>query len=85
MISWIIYIAVFLILCFVLLLGSKALSRGIEAKNLNKTIKRDTVLNNTNKKLSKSLTKEIIKLKKLHEKGILTNKEFEDAKKKILG
>ena len=37
MISWLIYLIVFLILCFVLSLGTKALSRGIEAKNSNKS------------------------------------------------
>ena len=37
MISWLIYVIVFLILCFVLLLGTKALSRGIQAKNSNKS------------------------------------------------
>jgi len=84
MISWLIYIIVFLILCFVLSLGTRALSRGIDAKNLNKSNIKSKALNNTNKNLSKNLTKEIIKLKKLHEKGILSSKEFQAAKKKIL-
>ena len=84
MISWLIYVIVFLILCFVLLLGTKALSIGIQAKNSNKSNIKSKALNNTNKNLSKNLTKEIIKLKKLHEKGILSSKEFQAAKKKIL-
>ena len=49
MISWLIYIIVFLILCFVLLSGTKALSRGIQAKNSNKSSVKNKVLNNTNK------------------------------------
>ena len=57
MISWLIYVIVFLILCFVLLLGTKALSRGIHAKNSNKSSVKNKVLNNTNKNSSKKLKK----------------------------
>ena len=57
MISWLIYVIVFLILCFVLLLGTKALSRGIQAKNSNKLSVKKKVLNNTNKNSSKKLKK----------------------------
>ena len=54
MISWLIYIIVFLILCFVLSLGTRALSRGIDAKNSNKSNIKSKALNNTNKNLSKN-------------------------------
>ena len=57
MISFLIYLIVFLILCFVLLLGTKALSIGIQAKNSNKSSVKKKVLNNTNKNSSKKLKK----------------------------
>tara|TARA_S200000501_G_C20603600_1_gene647006 strand:+ start:139 stop:285 length:147 start_codon:yes stop_codon:yes gene_type:complete len=39
MIVWFVYIIVFFILFFVLYLGILGVKRGLEAKNINKTIK----------------------------------------------
>ena len=80
MISWIIYLIVALILCFILYIASQGISRGIEAKNNNKKDSIKLKKKNSNKTISN----EIKRLKKLHDEGALSNKEFEIAKKKIL-
>ena len=79
MISWIIYLIVALILCFILYIASQGISRGLEAKNNNK---KDFI--KLKKNSNKTISNEIKRLKKLHDEGILSNKEFEIAKKKIL-
>ena len=79
MISWIIYLIVALILCFILYIASQGISRGLEAKNNNK---KDSI--KLKKNSNKTISNEIKRLKKLHDKGALSNKEFEIAKKKIL-
>ncbi len=79
MISWIIYLIVALILCFILYIASQGISRGLEAKNNNK---KDFI--NTKKSPKKIISNEIKRLKKLRDQGALSNKEFEIAKKKIL-
>ena len=79
MISWIIYLIVALILCFILYIASQGISRGLEAKNNNK---KDFI--NTKKSPKKTISNEIKRLKKLRDQGALSNKEFEIAKKKIL-
>ena len=79
MISWIIYLIVALILCFILYIASQGISRGLEAKNNNK---KDFI--KLKKNSNKTISKEIKRLKKLHDEGALSNKEFEIAKKKIL-
>jgi septation ring formation regulator EzrA len=80
MITWIIYIIVALILFFVLYLALQGVNRGVEAKNLNKITKSK---NNLSSK--KSITSELKKLKKLHDEGVISKKEFNLAKKKLLG
>ena len=79
MISWIIYLIVALILCFILYIASQGISRGLEAKNNNK---KNFI--NTKKSPKKTISNEIKRLKKLRDQGALSNKEFEIAKKKIL-
>ena len=81
MISNLIYITVAVILIFVLYLAVQAITRGVEAKNEIKSenLPEDHSINNNNK-----VYDEIVKLKELHEKGVLSNEEFEKAKKKIL-
>ena len=79
MISWIIYLIVALILCFILYIASQGISRGLEAKNNNK---KDSI--KLKKNSNKTISNEIKRLKKLHDEGALSNKEFEIAKKKIL-
>ena len=80
MITWIIYIIVALILFFVLYLALQGVNRGVEAKNLNKITK---LKNNLSSK--KSITSELKKLKKLYDEGVISKKEFNLAKKKLLG
>jgi len=80
MITWIIYIIVAFILFFVLYLALQGVNRGVEAKNLNKITKSK---NNLSSK--KSITSELKKLKKLNDKGVISKKEFNLAKKKLLG
>ena len=78
MISWIIYLIVALILCFILYIAFQGISRGIEAKNNNK---KDFI--NTKKSPKKTISSEIKRLKKLRDQGALSNKEFEIAKNAI--
>ena len=67
-----------LILLFVLYLAVKAITRGVEAKNdLNSEI--ETYEDN-----SSNLSNEIIKIKKLHDDGVLNDEEYKKAKDKIL-
>ena len=80
MITWIIYIIVALILFFVLYLALQGVNRGVEAKNLNKITKSK---NNLSSK--KSITSELKKLKKMYDEGVISKKEFNLAKKKLLG
>ena len=79
MISWIIYLIVALILCFILYIASQGISRGLEAKNNNK--KNFVKLK---KNSNKTISNEIKRLKKLRDDGAISNKEFEIAKRKIL-
>ena len=73
------------ILGFVLYLGATAIMKGFSAKNANRTEN-----NNENEDVEVSssdknkLSDEIEKLNKLLNDGILTQEEFEKAKKKIL-
>ena len=73
------------ILGFVLYLGATAIMKGFSAKNANKTENNDE---NEEVEVSSSdknkLSDEIERLNKLLNDGILTQEEFEKAKKKIL-
>jgi len=62
------------ILAFVIYLGGNAIMKGLSAKNSNK-------INENN---SDQLTNELNKLNELLKNGVLTQEEFEKAKKKIL-
>ena len=62
------------ILAFVIYLGGNAVMKGLSAKNSNKINE-----NNTDQ-----LTDELNKLNELLKNGVLTQEEFEKAKKKIL-
>ena len=80
MISWIIYIIVGLILFFVLYLAVLGVDRGVKAKNLNKLKNLDI-----DKRPSKNIAEELKKLKIFYEDGTISKKEFQAAKKKLLG
>ena len=83
MLTNIIYFAVFIILVFVLSIAVKAITRGVEAKQIIKEEKNSNLdLENTKQDLE--VVNQIKELKNLHEKGILDDNEFKKAKEKIL-
>ncbi len=83
MLANIIYLVVFLILAFVLSIAVKAITRGVEAKQILKDEKNfDNNKNNENYNLE--VINQIKELKELHDKGILNEDEFKKAKDKIL-
>ena len=77
MLTLIIYVAVGLILFFVLYLAMLGINRGVEAKNLNKK-------NLRSQSISKNIARELKKLKILYNDGAINRKEFIAAKKKLL-
>ena len=78
MLTNLIFILIAFILLFVLYLAVKAITRGVEAKNdLNSN-------NETYEDSSSNLSNEIIKIKKLHDDGVLNDEEYKKAKDKIL-
>ena len=78
MLTNIIFILIALILLCVLYLAVKAITRGVEAKNELNTN------NETYEDSSSNLSNEIIKIKKLHDDGVLNDEEYKKAKDKIL-
>ena len=73
------------IFAFVLYLGVSAIMKGSEAKSALKeeaNLKNDENKNSHNNK--KNLSEEIDKLNNLLKDGVLTQEEFEKAKKKLL-
>ena len=81
MLSNIIYLIVFLILAFVLSIAVKAITRGVEAKQI---IKEENNLNLNNKNQNLEVIDQIKQLKDLHDQGIINEDEFKKAKEKIL-
>ena len=65
------------IFAFVLYLGGNAIMKGMSAKNANK--------DNENLENNENLSEELNKLNNLLKDGVITQEEFEKAKKKILG
>ena len=83
MLTNIIYFAVFVILVFVLSIAVKAITRGVEAKQIIKDEKNFDL--NSEKSIQNSEVLDHIKeLNNLHEKGVLNDDEFRKAKEKIL-
>ena len=73
------------IFAFVLYLGGNAIMKGMSAKNANKENK--NLENNENENFSEknqNLSEELDKLNNLLKEGVLTQEEFEKAKKKLL-
>ena len=73
------------IFAFVLYLGVNAIMKGTEAKNALKeqeNLKNDESENSFDEK--KNLSEELDKLNNLLKDGVLTQEEFEKAKKKLL-
>ena len=81
MIAYLVYFLVSAILIFVLYLGIKAVYAGIKAKKQFKSNINENLKKKSNKK---SLSDEILKLKQMHSDGIITQEEFNDAKRKLL-
>ena len=79
----IIYLTVFVILAFVLSIAVKAITRGVEAKQVIKDEK-NLELSKENKNQSLEIIDQIKELKDLHDKGVLNNEEFKKAKDKLL-
>ena len=73
------------IFAFVLYLGGNAIMKGMSAKNANK--ENENLENNENENFSKknkNISEELDKLNNLLKDGVLTQEEFEKAKKKSL-
>ena len=83
MLTNIIYLAVFVILVFVLSIAVKAITRGVEAKQIIKDEK-SLDLDSENRIQNSEVVNQIKELKNLHEKGVLSDDEFRKAKEKIL-
>ena len=82
MLTNIIYLAVFIILMFVLSIAVKAITRGVEAKQINK--EQSLVLNNDDEGQNLEVVSQLKELKNLYDNGILNEDEFKKAKDKIL-
>ena len=83
MLTNLIYLAVFVILVFVLSIAVKAITRGVEAKQIIKEEK-DFDLNSEKSIQDSEVVDQIKELKNLYEKGVLNDDEFKKAKEKIL-
>tara|TARA_B100000902_G_scaffold345226_1_gene351109 strand:- start:244 stop:507 length:264 start_codon:yes stop_codon:yes gene_type:complete len=73
------------IFAFVLYLGGNAIMKGMSAKNANKeneSLENDEIKNSSDHK--ENLAEELDKLNNLFKDGVLTQEEFEKAKKKLL-
>ena len=84
MLTNIIYFAVFIILVFVLSIAVKAITRGVEAKQTLKEEKNLQVNKEENEISNIEIVKQLKELKDLHDKGVISNDEFQKAKEKIL-
>ncbi len=78
-----IYFTVFIILAFVLSIAVKAITRGVEAKQVIKDEK-NLELNKENESQSLEIIDQIKELKDLYDKGVLNDDEFKKAKDKLL-
>ena len=70
---------------FVLYLGGNAIMKGMSAKNANKeNEKSENIEIENSSEVKNNLSEELDKLNNLLKEGVLTQEEFEKAKKKIL-
>ena len=84
MLANIIYLVVFIILAFVLSIAVKAITRGVEAKQTLKEEKNLQLNKEENEISNIEIVKQLKELKDLHDKGVISNDEFQKAKEKIL-
>ena len=83
MLTNIIYFTVFIILAFVLSIAVKAITRGVEAKQIIKDEK-NLEFNKENDIQNLEVVSQLRDLKDLHDQGIINDDEFKKAKDKIL-
>ena len=72
------------IIGFVLYLGATAIMNGFSAKEANRSEKDEDIPSNDFSPDKEQLSNELSKLNELLQSGVLTQEEFEKAKKKIL-
>ncbi len=85
MLTNIIYFVVFLILAFVLSIAVKAITRGVEAKQLIKEEKNQNSKTHNGDEIENiEVVNQLKELKDLHDKGIIDDEEFKKAKQKVL-
>ena len=91
MLNYLVFGIALIIFATVIVVTGKAISRGIEAKQ-NQKNSTDENLQNLNEEdyenrkslSSANITNQLHELNRLKEQGVLTNEEFERAKRKIL-
>ena len=83
MLANIFYLIVFLILAFVLSIAVKAITRGVEAKQIIKDEK-NLPLNQTNQNQKLEVVDQLKELNTLYDQGVINEDEFKKAKEKIL-
>ena len=83
MLTNIIYFTVFIILAFVLSIAVKAITRGVEAKQIIKDEK-NLEFKKENEIQNLEVVSQLRDLKNLHDQGIINDDEFKKAKDKIL-
>ena len=72
------------IIGFVLYLGATAIMKGFSAKETNRSEKEEDIIATGSTSEIDQLSNEITKLNKLRQSGVLTEEEFEKAKKRLL-
>ena len=72
------------IIGFVLYLGATAIMKGFSAKEANRSEKNEDTIHNDFSADKEQLSTELSKLNELLQSGVLSQEEFEKAKKKIL-
>ena len=83
MLANIIYFTVFIILVFVLSIAVKAITRGVEAKQIIKDEK-NFEFNKENENQNLEVVSQLRELKELHDQEIINDEEFKKAKDKLL-
>ena len=72
------------IIGFVLYLGATAIMKGFSAKETNRSEKEEDIIATSSSPDIDQLSNEITKLNELRQSGVLTEEEFEKAKKRLL-
>tara|TARA_A100000164_G_scaffold271524_1_gene243458 strand:- start:473 stop:733 length:261 start_codon:yes stop_codon:yes gene_type:complete len=72
------------IIGFVLYLGATAIMKGFSAKENNRSEKEEDIIATSASPDIDQLSNEITKLNELRQSGVITEEEFEKAKKKLL-